>query len=897
MALLSPLFDRTIAVSDEDALAIVSLLGPVALEDDVDDLRADLADMVSRLPNPTLTSTLLDWWVRVHFGSMSTSNGFAFQLPDLVTGTFREALEQLRDVHAGVPAAEWLLSKRWLDNRVTELQPGASGPLDLDWYGAVKLHDEREFWGELLTLLQQNVEALRGGHPGPPISVNSHDYERVLGRTGIDRNSRRWNEMVRRAEDLLSRLESIRAQAEVVTSARATGEIPNIPSVPEAVCNELGDARAAFLFWVLEPDGEQPDSADVAAGLDPAARELNERERGLLVLRVRNWLETGVKVPSLDASIGQLREAETLMAALRDAGVDADEVELLILDGDFSRAAASAREISAAEEHALRATELRQSLTALQRQFDREDVDSAESLNALASELDALLQRGDFREVQRRLEEARVTLDKAVSARRREQVREAIAELAALGVPRELLFDLEAEASADEHHQRSPSTARLDDIAALVTEHHNRRASELSSLRMTIQTALEDRDSIPQEAALDVRQRLGLVGDVNTTSGLMEAIKTLRDLADELGRRRVRRWKAGDQESELIGHVVAYCKERIDYDEVDVRRFLVALKTKPFVILAGLTGSGKSSIVRLVAESLGANPASGHFRRVAVRPDWIDQSETLGYINPVGNRFEPGWLADVIRSCQRQPERLFFVLLDEMNLAPVEQYLAELLSAMEEARAGFGDVVIPLYTRGAAPVNADEWPSELTYPANLFVVGTVNVDETTRPLSDRVIDRANVLQPTLAWSRRHHDGARAAERQPWLVEYSAWTSLVESRPSDAHHDMLVEIGEALHGVGIGFGLRAHIELERFLTNAEGVLDDATALDLGVVQRVVPKIRGFKRELAPALEQIRVVLAKQDCTRSTQILDRWLDSAVPDDSFLDGTAPHLESATR
>lgn len=262
----------------------------------------------------------------------------------------------------------------------------------------------------------------------------------------------------------------------------------------------------------------------------------------------------------------------------------------------------------------------------------------------------------------------------------------------------------------------------------------------------------------------------------------------------------------------------------------------------------------------------------------------------------MSRRFEPGWLADVARACQAAPDQLFFVLLDEMNLAPVEQYLAELLSAMEEARADFGDVTLPLYTAGADPVNAAEWPAELPYPHNLFVVGTVNVDETTRPLSDRVVDRANVLQLELTWSRRHHEPAQAGRQSPWVVDRAAWASLVDSEPSDLHHDLLVDIAVSLQSAGIGVGLRAHVELERFLTNADGVIDDTDALDLGVLQRILPKVRGFKRELAPALESVRSELVSARCARSVAVLDRWLDSSVSDDAFIDGTAP-VVGATR
>jgi hypothetical protein len=254
----------------------------------------------------------------------------------------------------------------------------------------------------------------------------------------------------------------------------------------------------------------------------------------------------------------------------------------------------------------------------------------------------------------------------------------------------------------------------------------------------------------------------------------------------------------------------------------------------------------------------------------------------------MSRRFEPGWLAEVIRDCERQPDRLFFVLLDEMNLAPVEHYLAEILSAMEEFRAGSSDVRIPLYVQGADPVNADEWPHELRYPPNLGLIGTVNMDETTRPLSERVLDRANVVQLSVQWTNRHHLGGPVGTGQPLLVPFDEWNRLVTTRPADHYHDLLVEIAERLHDVGIGVGLRAHIEVERFLANSAGVLDDTEALDVALLQRFIPKIKGFKRDLADALADVREDLDGAGVRRCVAVLNHWLSDIVPDDEFLDGT---------
>ena len=254
----------------------------------------------------------------------------------------------------------------------------------------------------------------------------------------------------------------------------------------------------------------------------------------------------------------------------------------------------------------------------------------------------------------------------------------------------------------------------------------------------------------------------------------------------------------------------------------------------------------------------------------------------------------PGWLAETVRDCEREPDRLHFVLLDEMNLAPVEQYLAEWLSAIEEARSGSQDVQMPLYSSAMTPKNADEWPHSLRFPDNLIIVGTVNVDETTRPLSERVLDRANVLLLNVEVSERHHQ-PNGQTPAPWHVGVAEWRKVCATEPSDSHHDFLIEIADILRQASIGVGLRTHLELERFVANAEGILGDVSALDWGIVQRIIPKIRGFKRHLAESLKELLEEFDNVGADQSASIMRRWLDDGVSDDEFLEGTDPRLALA--
>lgn len=199
-------------------------------------------------------------------------------------------------------------------------------------------------------------------------------------------------------------------------------------------------------------------------------------------------------------------------------------------------------------------------------------------------------------------------------------------------------------------------------------------------------------------------------------------------------------------------------------------QYLTALRTKPFLLLAGISGTGKSRIVRELARScyeVGSEEYSAHkpknFEMIQVKPNWHDSTELLGYVSRISGT--PEFVAgDFLRFIVKAWENLdtpHFLCLDEMNLAPVEQYFAEYLSVVESRKFEDGKIVTDPIIK---PVNADWYGNlveELTkvksiqedfvkdgisLPPNLFVVGTVNMDETTYSFSRKVLDRAMTIE-------------------------------------------------------------------------------------------------------------------------------------------------------
>lgn len=202
-------------------------------------------------------------------------------------------------------------------------------------------------------------------------------------------------------------------------------------------------------------------------------------------------------------------------------------------------------------------------------------------------------------------------------------------------------------------------------------------------------------------------------------------------------------------------------------------KYLTALRTKPFMLLAGISGTGKSRIVREMAKACwtpeedeyGKN-CPRNFCMVQVKPNWHDSSDLIGYVSRInGEKYVVGPFLRFIAKAIKDPKRPYFLCLDEMNLAPVEQYFAEYLSVIESRKLQDGqietDPIVPYENTEAygslidqlfdsdeerKAYKTEEGGKRLTIPENLFVVGTVNMDETTFSFSRKVLDRAMTIE-------------------------------------------------------------------------------------------------------------------------------------------------------
>jgi hypothetical protein len=298
-------------------------------------------------------------------------------------------------------------------------------------------------------------------------------------------------------------------------------------------------------------------------------------------------------------------------------------------------------------------------------------------------------------------------------------------------------------------------------------------------------------------------------------------------------------------------------------------RLLAALRAKPFAILAGHSGTGKSRYVKKLAymtcnmnELRNENQLPGNYLLLQVKPNWHDSTELLGFRNAMdGDRYQKTKLIEFLFRAYQFKDTPFFLCLDEMNLAPVEQYFAEFLSSMESAEpVPLNDITVKddnLFDLGC------EWKVAYDYlaangfsiPKNLFIVGTVNMDETTNQFSRKVLDRAftiemtdvdfknygHVTQPSYADTIEEEKIQALLNGEKFVDKLDA-EDVAEGAP-------LVKVQKALEPTAFAVAYRFANEYT-LLKRAIACFDkDSTmkldALDQAVLMKILPRVAGEK----------------------------------------------------
>jgi hypothetical protein len=330
-----------------------------------------------------------------------------------------------------------------------------------------------------------------------------------------------------------------------------------------------------------------------------------------------------------------------------------------------------------------------------------------------------------------------------------------------------------------------------------------------------------------------------------------------------------------------------------------IATYVTALRTKPFVILAGISGTGKSKLPELVSSL-----TSGNCIRVSVRPDWTDSSEVLGYVD-LNDRFRPGKVLQLAHDAEADLMRYYVCLVDEMNLARVEHYFAEVLSAIEDRRpapqGGFQSTALIAQT---LPAEYVAW-QEQVLPANLGIVGTVNMDESSHGFSRKVLDRAFTIELSEVDLSLDVAGTSPSPRQKveWSEEFwkSKASRISEVDLSNASNrviaeratGLLQEVNRSLVNCQLQVGYRTRDEVILFLIHAEEIRElfrtrngePVDPLDLAMMMKILPRLVGGSNAIRHTLMGLIGVSIKGKpfTTEDTTIaeVDAWVQSGRPD----------------
>ena len=311
-------------------------------------------------------------------------------------------------------------------------------------------------------------------------------------------------------------------------------------------------------------------------------------------------------------------------------------------------------------------------------------------------------------------------------------------------------------------------------------------------------------------------------------------------------------------------------------------RYILSLLAKPFVILSGNSGTGKTRIALRFSKYLEKQTDTGinNTLLIPVGADWTDNTKILGYFNPLANEGKGEYVKSEILTflelANENPSIPFFLILDEMNLSHVERYFSDFLSAMESGKP------ILLYKK---PENCEcAVPEKIMLPENLFVTGTVNIDETTYMFSPKVLDRANVIEfkPEMndvlenLVSDSSSDKEETAE--PGVAEgFMVLANKIRSGiVPDKLKAKLEEVKTVLESVykileksGFEFAYRTAKEIRLYAVASYETCEDKSqfninpVIDQQIVQKILPKIHGNKKQIGNLLSELKDELEKHE----------------------------------
>ncbi|MEO1816699.1 MAG: DUF3578 domain-containing protein [Acetobacterium sp.] len=270
-----------------------------------------------------------------------------------------------------------------------------------------------------------------------------------------------------------------------------------------------------------------------------------------------------------------------------------------------------------------------------------------------------------------------------------------------------------------------------------------------------------------------------------------------------------------------------------------IKAYYLSIKSKPFVMIKGRVGSGKTSFPRLFAEAIGASPENGRYKRLLVGKNWRDDTHLMGHLDSRGH-FIPGPMMLMLKAAKEYPDKPHFLLLDEMDQSPAADYLRLLLEGINGSKE-------PFLNREdfGADITAFREYGSLNFPDNLYIIATINEGPDSFPVPARVIDSGNVITMPVVEIGVFPDYGSPAGDSDWENSAFKIRSQAKGLPEILERlmQLLSGVQQLLIEYGCPMGYRGKNEILAFGINsgAEGLFNEQEVIDLAILQRILPAL--------------------------------------------------------
>lgn len=325
-----------------------------------------------------------------------------------------------------------------------------------------------------------------------------------------------------------------------------------------------------------------------------------------------------------------------------------------------------------------------------------------------------------------------------------------------------------------------------------------------------------------------------------------------------------------DSEIEFLQELKRYTiAEGLCYDFSDLVNFHISLKTNPLTILAGMAGMGKTQLALSYARAFGLNQED-RVLIVPISPSYTEPSDILGYLNNSKGSYIPSetGVVEFLVQANKNKDKMYMIIFDEMNLSQIEHWFAPFISLLELNER---DRNLRLYSSKSQCNNKDHYPSSVLIGNNILFVGTVNMDETTKEFSDRLLDRANIITPKkksfLQYKKEQQEVKTLAHNNEEYGFYDSYMEWVDDcNGLEAFNEESLRFLDELHELiqsydeqrGISFrtveSIGKYLKNIPFDANYVPLISMDDAFDIQIKQRVLTKIRGTREQFGDLIGQ-------------------------------------------